>query len=99
MRLATYFNGEPRIGIVDGANIWDLRTVYSLYLLERERTSHHAQMRFPEKRRTPERRAAQWSCSSSRCASVRAVTSRSTICRARSAWRGDCSNPCRYLST
>ncbi len=40
MRLATYFDGEMRIGVaVDERNeMWDLRTLYALYLLETERT-------------------------------------------------------------
>jgi 2-keto-4-pentenoate hydratase/2-oxohepta-3-ene-1,7-dioic acid hydratase in catechol pathway len=37
MKLATYFDGKPRIGVADGLDLWDLREVYSRYLFEIER--------------------------------------------------------------
>jgi 2-keto-4-pentenoate hydratase/2-oxohepta-3-ene-1,7-dioic acid hydratase in catechol pathway len=41
MKLASYFAGEPRIGIADPPDLWDLRDLFSLYLFETERTPHH----------------------------------------------------------
>ena len=41
MNLATFFNGEPRVGIADGKEIWDLRTLYSCYLFETEHAPNH----------------------------------------------------------
>ena len=38
MKLASYFNGEARVGIVEAAKVWDLREVYATYLFETERT-------------------------------------------------------------
>ena len=37
MKLATYLDETPRIGVVEGAEIWDLQRLYSRYLFERER--------------------------------------------------------------
>ena len=44
MKLATYFDGSPRIGLVDEDGIWDLRSLYSWYLFEKERTPHSARL-------------------------------------------------------
>jgi len=38
MKLATYFDREPKIGIVDPPDVWDLRGVYLRYLFETEGT-------------------------------------------------------------
>ena len=40
MNLASYLaGGGPRIGVADGADLWDLRRVVALWLFEMERTS------------------------------------------------------------
>lgn len=44
MNLATYFAGTPRIGVVEGDEIWDLERLYSLYLFETERIGQHAKI-------------------------------------------------------
>lgn len=38
MKLATYFDRWPRIGLVEGDEIWDLQQVYARFLAETERT-------------------------------------------------------------
>lgn len=38
MKLASYFDGEARVGVVDSTQLWDLRELYNLYLFETERT-------------------------------------------------------------
>ena len=40
MNLATYFDGEPRIGVAYDNEIWDLRNVFGLWLFEMERSAH-----------------------------------------------------------
>jgi 2-keto-4-pentenoate hydratase/2-oxohepta-3-ene-1,7-dioic acid hydratase in catechol pathway len=35
----TYFDGEPKVGIVDGADVFDLRRTYGRYLFETEGTA------------------------------------------------------------
>ena len=42
MKLATYFDGAPRIGLVDEEGVWDLRRLYTWYLFAKERTPHAA---------------------------------------------------------
>ncbi|MCO5066725.1 MAG: fumarylacetoacetate hydrolase family protein [Rhizobiaceae bacterium] len=37
MKLATYFDNGPKLGLVDSSYIWDLRSLTSLYLFEKER--------------------------------------------------------------
>jgi acylpyruvate hydrolase len=37
MRLASYFSDGPRIGVVEGDKMWDLRRAYARYLFETER--------------------------------------------------------------
>jgi acylpyruvate hydrolase len=39
MKLVTFANPTPRVGIVDGSHVWDLRELYSWYLLDVERTA------------------------------------------------------------
>jgi 2-keto-4-pentenoate hydratase/2-oxohepta-3-ene-1,7-dioic acid hydratase in catechol pathway len=36
VKLASYFDGEPKVGVVDPPEIWDLRAVYGRYLFETE---------------------------------------------------------------
>ena len=44
MKLSTYFDKEPKIGLVDGDKIWDLRLIYARYLFEAERISESSQL-------------------------------------------------------
>lgn len=44
MKFATYFDGEARVGVVDGADLWNLRDLYSFYLFETERTPRHREL-------------------------------------------------------
>lgn len=51
MKLVTYVNVEPRIGVVSGDRVWDLRALYAVYLFENERTPHYrriAESRVPD---------------------------------------------------
>ena len=41
MKLVTYFNNGPRIGIVADDTVWDLREIYAAHLFETERTPHY----------------------------------------------------------
>lgn len=40
MKLVTFFNNGPRIGIIADGKVWDLREIYAAYLFETERTPY-----------------------------------------------------------
>ena len=40
MKLVTYFDEGPRIGILDGTKIWDLQRLYARYLFEAQRATN-----------------------------------------------------------
>jgi 2-keto-4-pentenoate hydratase/2-oxohepta-3-ene-1,7-dioic acid hydratase in catechol pathway len=40
MKIASYLDGSPRIGLVDGDDVWNLRELYSWYIFETERSPH-----------------------------------------------------------
>jgi acylpyruvate hydrolase len=40
MKLVTYFDEGPRIGIIDGTKIWDLNRLYARYLFEAQRATN-----------------------------------------------------------
>ncbi|HKP65417.1 MAG TPA: hypothetical protein VJX31_02240, partial [Casimicrobiaceae bacterium] len=44
MNLATYYDDGPRIGVADGATMWDLRRVMALWLFEVERNVRASQI-------------------------------------------------------
>jgi len=44
MKLVSFFDGDQKIGVVDGEIVWDLRELYARYLFESERTSQYRQL-------------------------------------------------------
>jgi 2-keto-4-pentenoate hydratase/2-oxohepta-3-ene-1,7-dioic acid hydratase in catechol pathway len=44
MKLATYYKNGPRLGIVAGDRIWDLREIFGLHLFESERNPRYREI-------------------------------------------------------